>query len=361
MHTSISVQELFTGDNWISEVVVEIENGKVSGIKKEGYDHKNSIPLVIPALIDLQIYGAYDKLLSEFPEVATIENIYNYCLRGGAAYFQPTVASQSMEIIYKCIDAVRAYKNAGGKGCIGLHIEGPWINPDKKGAHAIHLIHSPTLKEVQDLLAYGKEHITMITLAPEVCDKEIIDLLVLNNIIVSAGHTDATYGFATGFFNDNIKVATHLYNAMSGLQHRAPGVVGALFNHKKAASSLVADGYHVDFAAIKIAKQIMGERLFCITDAVCATNTGLYQHQLVGDKYESSGTLSGSALTQLKSINNLVNEVGIDLGEAVRMCSVYPARIMNNPELTGKIMLDKKADLLCLSADRRLIKLMVSE
>ena len=360
MHSSISVQELFTGDNWISEVVVEIENGKVIAIKKEGYDHKNSIPVVVPALIDLQIYGAYDKLLSEFPNAETIENIYNYCLRGGVAYFQPTVATQTIDIIYKCIDAVRIYKNSGGKGCIGLHIEGPWINPAKKGAHALNLIHSPTLQEVQDLLAYGKEHITMITLAPEVCDKEIIDLLVLNNIVVSAGHTDSTYGFATSFFNDKITVATHLYNAMSGLQHRAPGVVGALFNHKKAMSSIVADGYHVDFAAIKIAKQMMGERLFCITDAVCTTNTGLYQHQLVGDKYESSGTLSGSALTQLKSINNLVNEVGIDLGEAVRMCSVYPARIMGNPALTGKIMLDKNADLLCLSADRRLIKMIVA-
>ena len=360
MSTYIAAKSLFTGNEWMHEVSVEINDGTIISISKDQYDANAAYHYIVPAFIDLQIYGADQKLLSEFPDTDCIQKIYAYCLAGGAAYFQPTVASQSMEIIYKCIDAVRAYKNSGGRGCIGLHIEGPWINPAKKGAHATHLIHSPTLKEVQDLLAYGKEHITMITLAPEVCDKEIIDLLVLNNIVVSAGHTDSTYGFATSFFNDNITVATHLYNAMSGLQHRAPGVVGALFNHKKAMSSIVADGYHVDFAAIKIAKQLMGERLFCITDAVCTTNTGLYQHQLVGDKYESSGTLSGSALTQLKSINNLVNEVGIDLGEAVRMCSVYPASVMGNPALTGKIMLDKNADLLCLSADRQLLKMVVS-
>ena len=101
----------------------------------------------------------------------------------------------------------------------------------------------------------------------------------------------------------------------------------------------------------------MGDRLFCITDAVTTTNVGIYKHQIAGDKYESSGVLSGSSLTQLKSVNNLINEVGIDLGEAVRMCSLYPARVMKRAEITGKIAVNENADLLCLHADRRLIKL----
>jgi N-acetylglucosamine-6-phosphate deacetylase len=147
---------------------------------------------------------------------------------------------------------------------------------------------------------------------------------------------------------------------MSGLQHRAPGMVGALFNHPTAMCSLVADGYHVDFVAIKIAKKIMGDRLFCITDAVATTTTGLYQHHLVGDKYESEGILSGSALTQLKSVNNLVNNVGLELGEAIRMCSVYPAKVMQQKEIIGSIEIGGKADLLCLNADRRIIKMIVA-
>ena len=167
MQQTLSVQELFTGGHWISEAVIVIENGKITHIKKEGYEHKNSIPLVVPALIDLQIYGADEKLLSEFPNADTIQKIYSYCLASGTAYFQPTLATQSWEVIYKCIDAVRDYKANGGKGCIGLHIEGPWINPLKKGAHATEYIHQPTLKEVQDLLEYGKGFISMITLAPE--------------------------------------------------------------------------------------------------------------------------------------------------------------------------------------------------
>jgi N-acetylglucosamine-6-phosphate deacetylase len=360
MLTFYSTQALFTGTHWVSEVVVGVENGKIISINKQGYDQKNAYPYIVPALIDLQIYGADGKLLSEFPDADCIEKTYQYCLKGGAAYFQPTIASQSTDIIYKAIDAVKAYKTSGGKGCIGLHIEGPWINVSKKGAHNSDVIHAPSLQEVQDLLNYGKEWISMITLAPEVCNYEIIDLIQSNGIVVSAGHSNASYEMASEFFNHNIKVATHLYNAMSPLQHRAPGMVGALFNHKHAMCSLVADGFHVDFSAISIAKKIMGERLFCITDAVTTTTSGMYQHQLVGDKYESAGTLSGSALTQIKSINNLVDYVGVDLGEAIKMCSIYPAKVMQIENMSATIEVNENADLLFLSADRQLLKILVS-
>jgi N-acetylglucosamine-6-phosphate deacetylase len=252
---------------------------------------------------------------------------------------------------------VKDYKSSGGKGCMGLHIEGPWINPIKKGAHNEAVIHSPTMEEVKAIIDYGADDIGMITVAPEICSKEIIDFIQSKGIVVSAGHTNADYTTAMSFFDDGIQVATHLYNAMSPLQHRAPGVVGALFNHPHAMCSLVADGYHVDFSAIQIAKKLMGDRLFCITDAVTTTNTGFYQHYLVGDKYESAGTLSGSALTQLKSVNNLVEQVGIDVGEAVKMCSLYPAKVMQQKGITGTIEVNENADLLCLSADRQLLKM----
>lgn len=360
MTQAISAQELFTGNGWISEAVIEITNGKISAIKKEGYDHKNAFPIVVPALIDLQIYGAGGKLLSEFPEANTIQLIYDYCVAGGAAYFQPTIASQSNDIIMAAIKAVKEYKHNGGKGCMGLHIEGPWINPIKKGAHNEAVIHSPTMEEVKAIIDYGADDIGMITVAPEVCSKEIIDFIQSKGIVVSAGHTNADYATANTFFDNGIKVATHLYNAMSALQHRAPGVVGALFNHPIAKCSLVADGYHVDFSAIQIAKKIMGDRLFCITDAVTTTSSGFYQHQLVGDKYESAGTLSGSALTQLKSVNNLVEQAGIDVGEAVKMCSLYPAQVMQHKGINGKIEVNENADLLCLSADRQLLKMYIA-
>jgi len=350
MTLDYSAKALFTGSEWLNDVVIHLENDMVVGINQKGFDANHASPFIIPALIDLQLYGAGGKLLSEFPEKETIDKIYQYCIEGGAGFFQPTIASQSIDVIYASIDAVKAYKASWGKGCIGLHIEGPWINVGKKGAHDASVIHAPDMEELHSILAYGADAISMITLAPETCTPAIIKTIQDAGIIVSAGHTNASYENAMQFFNDGIPVATHLFNAMSSFQHRAPGVVGALFNHPTAMSSIVADGYHVDFAAIRVAKKIMRDRLFCITDAVTSTNTGLYQHTLVGDKYESAGTLSGSALTQLKSIQNLVEHVGVPLDEAIKMCSVYPAKVMQNKNITGSIEVNKKANLLCLSA-----------
>jgi len=355
MTLNYSTKALFTGSEWLNDVVVHIENNLVVGINQKGFDANNATDFIIPALIDLQLYGAGGKLLSEFPEKETIEKIYQFCIAGGAAFFQPTIASQSMDIIHASIDAVKAYKAAGGKGCIGLHLEGPWIHPSKKGAHDVSVIHVPNMEEVMSILSYGKDVISMITLAPEICSQAIIKTIQDAGVVVSAGHTNASYEAAMQFFNDGIPVTTHLFNAMSGFQHRAPGVVGALFDHSTAMSSIIVDGYHVDYAAIRVAKKIMGNRLFCITDAVTATSTGLYQHAIVGDKYESSGTLSGSTLTQLKSIQNLIEHVGITLDEAISMCSVYPAKLMQNKNVRGTIEINQKANLLCLSADFRIL------
>jgi N-acetylglucosamine-6-phosphate deacetylase len=351
MTLNYSTKALFTGSEWLNDVVLHIENDLVIGIDQKGFDANGAIPFIIPALIDLQLYGAGGKLLSEFPEKETIEKIYQSCLEGGTGFFQPTIASQSKAIIYASIDAVKAYKASGGKGCIGLHLEGPWIHPIKKGAHDASVIHAPDIEEVASILAYGADAIGMITIAPEVCSPDIIKTIQDAGIVVSAGHTNASYETAMQFFDDGIPVATHLFNAMSSFQHRAPGVVGALFDHPTAMSSVIADGYHVDYSAIRVAKKIMGDRLFCITDAVTEASTGLYQHTLVGDKYESGGTLSGSAITQLKSIKNLVEHVGISLGEAIRMCTVYPAKLMQNKNITGTIAINQKANLLCLNED----------
>lgn len=356
MTLNYSTKALFTGSEWLNDVVVHIENGLVVGIDQKGFDANNAMPFIIPALIDLQLYGAGGKLLSEFPEKETIDKIYQYCIKGGAGFFQPTIASQSNDVIYASIEAVKAYTASGGKGCIGLHLEGPWIHTNKKGAHDASVIHTPSIEEVASILKFGEGAISMITLAPEICTPAIIKTIQDGGIVVSAGHTNATYENAMQFFNEGIPVATHLFNAMSSFQHRAPGVVGALFDHPTAMSSIIADGYHVDYAAIRIAKKIMGDRLFCITDAVTETSTGLYQHTLVGDKYESAGILSGSALTQLKSIQNLVEHVGISLGEAIRMCSLYPAKVMQNKNMTGTIEINKKANLLCLAADYTILK-----
>ena len=335
--------KLFTGDHWLYDHAVITKSGTIheiipSSSLAESISAKD-FPgcFIAPALIDLQIYGAYKKLFALYPETDALYKLKEYCEKGGAAYSMPTTATNTRQVFYRCIDAIKAYWNEGGEGILGLHVEGPWINSLKRGAHIESLIHSPTMGEVKELLEYGKNVIKIITLAPEVCPKEVIDLIHSHNIIVSAGHSNATYKQAIKAFGYGIKMVTHLYNAMSGLQHREPGLAGATFNDENVMASIIPDGHHVDYAAIRIAKKIMGERLFAITDAVTETNEGYYQHYLAGDKFESAGILSGSALTMSKALQNLVDHVDIELREALRMCSFYPAKVLGMQNKLGQI------------------------
>ena len=360
---AIIADKIFTSDTWLTEQAVIVEKNSISGIVPvnslpPGIETKN-FPgcILVPAFIDLQIYGAHGKLLAIYPEADSLAKLNDYCRSGGAVFCMPTVATNATEIFHQCIDAVRDYWNKGGQGVLGLHIEGPWINAVKKGAHIESFIHSPSLKEVQELLEYGKDVIKIITLAPEVCSKEVIEYILSKNIVVSAGHSNATYEQANEGFANGIPVATHLYNAMSPLQHRAPGLLGAILDHKKAKASIIPDGHHVDFAAVRIAKQVMKERLFVITDAVTETDTGFYPHKMVGDKYESAGILSGSALTMNKAVRNLVKYVNVDLAEALRMCSLYPAQVMNLHHSLGRIEKGYNSSLLLLDSDLNVVKL----
>jgi N-acetylglucosamine-6-phosphate deacetylase len=333
---------LFTGTGWLQDHAIITRSGTIEEIVPASSFNDNSAEhfqgcFITAAFIDLQNYGAYNKLFAVYPGTDALYKLKEYCERGGAAYCLPTAATNALNVFYKCIDAIRAYWKEGGEGILGFHIEGPWINPIKRGAHIESFIHSPTVKEVDELLQYGKGVIKMITLAPEVCSKEVITLIQSHDIIISAGHSNATYNEAMAAFNDGIKIATHLYNAMSPLQHREPGLVGATFNNKNVMASIIPDGHHVDYAAVRIAKKIMEERLFAITDSVTETDQGYYQHHLVGDKYESAGILSGSALTMVKAFQNLVNYVGVEVEAALRMCNLNPAKVIGKERELGKI------------------------
>jgi N-acetylglucosamine-6-phosphate deacetylase len=340
-----------------------VENGKIEGIipvtslSSSRHIEQFDNCFIAPAFIDLQIYGAYGKLLAVYPETDSLNKLATYSEKGGAAYCLPTVATNTKEVVYTCIDAVKNYWSRGGEGILGLHLEGPWINPVKRGAHIESLIHSPTINEAEEILNYGKGVIRMITLAPEVCSKEVIELILSHHIILSAGHSNATYDQAMMGFANGITAVTHLYNAMSPLQHRQPGLVGAAMDDKNVMASIIPDGYHIDYAALRIAKQIMKERLFVITDAVTETSTGYYQHKQMGDKYEAGNVLSGSALTMAKALQNLVNFGDIELGEALRMCSLYPAKLLGRREY-GKIEKGYPARMVVMDDKMQVIQLL---
>lgn len=362
MANYFSADQFFDGNQWrkgiiatengtVKELIFEKNSGPVTSIKKyEGC-------FIAPAFIDVQIYGAHQRLLAAYPEAASLHKLYEYCTKGGAMLFLPTVATNSPEVFKQCINAVKDYWKEGGQGVWGLHLEGPWINAAKKGAHLQQFIHSPSMEEVMELINYGNGVVKMITLAPEVCRDEIVEWLHSQQIVVSAGHTNATFQQATRSFDKGIKAVTHLYNAMSPLQHRQPGMAGACMLHPQVKASIIADGYHVDFDAIRIAKKMMGERLFVITDAVTETLEGPYQHHLInGDHYECDGVLSGSAMTMHSSFVNLVKKAGIEVEEALRMCSLYPAEVLGCQNRHGKIAPGFAAQFIVLDKDLNLVE-----
>ena len=343
-NTSIyTADRIFTGISWLEQHAIIVENGKINTlipVAELSSTHRveqHDGCFIAPAFIDLQIYGANGKLLAVYPTTDALTDLVAYCKNGGAAFCLPTIATNTYETFYKCIDAIKEYWNKDGKGVLGLHIEGPWINPVKRGAHVETLIHKPELEEVKELLDYGNGVIKMITLAPEICEKDVIDLILSYGIIISAGHSNASYEEAKRGFANGITATTHLFNAMSRLHHREPGLVGAAMGDEKVMASIIPDGFHVDFAAIRIAYKAMGTRLFAITDAVTETNRGSYQHYPAGNKYEAGGILSGSALTMNKALKNLVEFAQIELADALRMCSLYPAKVMGIDNTFGKI------------------------
>jgi N-acetylglucosamine-6-phosphate deacetylase len=330
----------------INNKIVEIVDENNSPLDAERINLEGNI--LAPALIDLQIYGGNGYLFGEHPSVKALEATYNYCFSGGAAHFMPTVATHSEAVMFKAIDAVKKYWAQGGKGVLGLHLEGPYLNIKKRGAHIKECIkHDPPLKEVKKLLKRGEGVIKMMTIAPEVVSDEVIELLQNHGVVVSLGHSNATFVEAKRAFDKGIKVATHLFNAMSPFQHREMGVVGAIYDDERVTTSVVADGYHVDFQAIRISKTILKERIFLITDAVTTNEIGQYNHRLDGEKYViSDGTLSGSALTMLKAVQNCVQKVGIPLEESLRMGALYPAKVMGLDDQLGRIEKGFSADFI---------------
>jgi N-acetylglucosamine-6-phosphate deacetylase len=315
-----------------------------------------------PALIDLQIYGGNGHLFSNEFSIESLNATYAYCLEGGASNFMITMATNSLQKFSKGIEAVRDYWKAGGKGLLGLHLEGPFINPVKKGAHISEHIISPEKEVLKSFLQEGNGIIRMMTLAPERCEEWVIELLQQHGVLISAGHTNATYEEAVQGFDRGIPAATHLFNAMSAFQGREPGMVGAIYSSPSVMSSVVCDGVHVDFNSIRISKKLLGERMFFITDAVAETSTGDYIHEFRGDRYcLPDGTLSGSALRMMQCVQNGVHRAGIELEEALRMASMYPAKLAGIGDRLGKIAVGYEANFVTFDDDLQVEQTIVSE
>lgn len=310
--------------------------------------------LLIPGFIDLQIYGAGGELFSANPTVESIASIENQLLKEGTTGFLICLATNTPGVFNRCIEVIKAHKKYA-KNCWGLHLEGPFINPKKRGAHVLEYIRKASLDEIKALLDFAEGTVKMITLAPELQDDEIIAYLTDHNIIVSLGHSDATFEQATAAYNKGVQTTTHLFNAMSPILHRQPGIPTAVFNHDSAMASIIADGMHVDFEVVKMAHKQMKDRLFLITDAVTDCNIGPYQHKAVDGKFVMpDGTLSGSSLTMLQAVRNCIEHCDISLPDAIAMATAYPSRLAVSFNKAGNLEVGNDSNFLILDRDLEL-------
>ena len=354
MLTAYTNAIIFTGAEKISGKTLLTEDDKIKGVIENELIPQNAKIIdckdliIAPGFIDLQIYGGGGYLFSNKPTSTALKSMADSLLSSGTTGFYITLATNSMEIFF---EAIKVVKENPHPAVLGLHFEGPYLNPVKRGAHIKEYIKRPERKEVQELLKAADGVLKIMTLAPEMCDPEIIHLLKDNGVVIYAGHSNATFAEAVAGYENGITTTTHLFNAMSPIHHRDTGLPGAVYLSKNVYASIIADGIHVDFNALKISKKIMGERLFLITDAVAPVADGAYMHVEKEDRYTlPDGTLSGSKLTLLKAVQNCVEKADIPLDEALRMASSYPAQVMNLID-RGKIGVGYKANFTIFSEE----------
>ncbi|PAW37302.1 N-acetylglucosamine-6-phosphate deacetylase [Pantoea vagans] len=326
--------------------------------------------IIAPGFIDLQLNGCGGVQFNDSLDalsIETLETMQRANEKSGCTSFLPTLITSSDALMKRAIETMRAYLQKHEHQALGLHLEGPWLSKAKKGTHDPALIRLPDAAMVQ-YLCDNADVITKVTLAPENAGSDVIRQLTDAGIIVSAGHSNATYEEAKAGFSAGVSFATHLYNAMPAFAGREPGLIGALFDSPDVYCGIIADGLHVHYANVRNAKRIKGDKLVLVTDATAPAGADISEFIFAGKTIyyrdglcvDENGTLSGSALTMIEAVQNSVEHVGIALDEALRMASLYPARAMGVEKQLGSIEAGKIANLTVFTRDFKIIKTLVN-
>jgi N-acetylglucosamine-6-phosphate deacetylase len=315
---------------------------------------------VTPGLLDLQIYGSGGNLFSAYPSAETLAQMDDDLISKGTTGFLACVATNTAEVVSQAIAAAKDYRPQA-IGFLGLHLEGPYLNSKRRGAHPEAYIKKATLEEVKRLIGDADGVVKMMTIAAELQDDDVLDYLANQDVVLSLGHSDATFEQASAAYARGFSTTTHLFNAMAPIHHRSPNLPVAVLNHQAAMASIIADGRHVDFEMVNLSHRLMGDRLFLITDAVTPCSIGPYQHLLDGDKFITpDGTLSGSNITLLQAVQNCVTHCGIALSDALKLASANPARLMDLSNTYGSLSVGNVANLLFLDENLNLAKVFVN-
>ena len=309
--------------------------------------------LLLPGFIDLQVNGGGGVLFNDAPSVESIRAIGAAHRRFGTTAFLPTLISADLDIVARAIGAVRSAIAAGVPGVLGIHIEGPFLNVARKG------VHDPAkLRELDPsalgLLSSLRGGRTLVTLAPEMTTPELIEQLVAAGVVVSAGHTNASYAEIRAALAHGLSGFTHLFNAMSQLTGREPGTVGAALDDQRSFCGIIVDGEHTDPVVLRIALRCKPlDRFMLVTDAMPSVGTNQGWFELQGRRisvrgqacWDEDGRLAGSNIDMASCVRNAVGMLGVPLPQAVRMASQVPAEFLGIAHEYGRIAAGQRANL----------------
>jgi N-acetylglucosamine-6-phosphate deacetylase len=354
-----------------TRAAVVIQDGKIDALLRDPRsgdlpeERREFVGLLCPGFIDLQINGAFGADIGPDPDA--IKTLVTRLPTTGVTSFLPTLISSPTERYEEFFDALEEGAVENGARVLGAHLEGPFLAPDRKGAHDPAHLRPIDLGFMRELLGSGK--VRIMTLAPELPHSlEAIELLLEGGAVASAGHTDATCEEVTRAVEAGLSLGTHLYNAMSPLAHREPGTVGALLTDDRVKVGIIADGVHVHEAALRLAHRAKGsEGLILVTDAMQAAGMPPGDYELGQRKVHledgavrlPDGTLAGSALTMDEAVRNAIRFLVVSLAQAVRMAAETPAAALNL-DGKGKIAVGCDADFVLLDSEGTVLETIVA-
>jgi N-acetylglucosamine-6-phosphate deacetylase len=319
--------------------------------------------LLLPGFIDSQVNGGGGVLFNDAPSVEVIGEIGRAHRKFGTTGLLPTLISADLDVVAGAISAVQAALRAGVPGVLGIHIEGPFLNVERKGIHDPAKIREldPQAVNLLTSLHGGR---TLVTLAPEMTTPDMIKRLVIAGVVVSAGHTNATYAQINMALRNGLTGFTHLFNAMSQLTGREPGVVGAALDDPDSWCGIIVDGEHTDPVVLRIAMRCKRhDRFMLVTDAMPSVGTSIKSFDLQGRKITVSGSLcvdedgrlAGSNVDMASCVRNAVFMLGLSLPEAARMASLYPAQFLGLDRELGRIAPGYRASLVLVDDRLRVL------
>ncbi|MGY3040934.1 N-acetylglucosamine-6-phosphate deacetylase [Rhodanobacter sp. TND4EL1] len=360
---SLTNARVLTPDGWRDDLAVLLDGERIVDLlpptdprARAAQQHDLAGAMLLPGFIDVQVNGGGGALFNDAPTVETLRRIGAAHRRFGTTGFLPTLISDDPAVMREALQAVEQALAEGVPGVLGIHLEGPYLAPARKGVHDAKYFHAPGRDELAMLCA-PHHGVRLITLAPDQVPLASIGALVGAGLIVCAGHTAADYATTRAALDAGVRGFTHLFNAMTPFGSREPGVVGAALEDADSWCGLIVDGHHVHPASLRVAIAAKPRgKMLLVTDAMPPVGADHPDYVLNGETITAKdgicqtaqGVLAGSALDMASAVRNAVHLLGLPLDEAVRMASTYPAEFLGLGASHGRIAAGYRADLVAL-------------